>query len=58
MNVESLLQQFDVMVEAPSGAQKLRELILKLAGRGEVGPQDPGGGPAGALGGRDHGNFG
>ncbi len=41
MSPESLLQQFDVMAEAPNGVQKLRQLILQLAVRGQIVRQDP-----------------
>jgi type I restriction enzyme, S subunit len=36
----ALLEQFDVMAEAPGGVQRLRELILQLAVRGQLVPQD------------------
>jgi type I restriction enzyme S subunit len=46
---EALLRQFDAMAEAPNGAQKLRELILQLAVRGKLVPQEPSEEPASAL---------
>ncbi|HEY0018005.1 MAG TPA: hypothetical protein VGC13_16945 [Longimicrobium sp.] len=49
MSPETLLQQFDVMAEAPNGVQKIRELILQLAVRGMLVPQDPSDEPASVL---------
>lgn len=49
MTPEALLAQFDVMVEAPNGLQKLRELILQLAVRGKLVRQDPSDEPASML---------
>lgn len=49
MNTESLLRQFEVMADAPNGLQKLRELILRLAVRGKLVPQDPGDAPASQI---------
>jgi type I restriction enzyme S subunit len=46
---EKLLQQFDVMADAPNGVQKLRELILQLAVRGKLVPQNPADEPAPVL---------
>lgn len=38
-----------MLADAPNGVQKLRELILQLAVRGKLVPQDPSDDPAGAL---------
>jgi len=46
---EELLRQFDVMTEAPNGVQNLRDLILQLAVRGKLVPQDPTEEPASKL---------
>jgi type I restriction enzyme S subunit len=37
----ALLEQFNVMAQAPSGVQKVRELVLQLAMRGNLVRQDP-----------------
>lgn len=49
MTPKSLLQQFDVLAEAPNGVQKLRELVLELAVRGKLVPQDESDEPVGVL---------
>ncbi|CAN5148047.1 hypothetical protein BH24GEM2_BH24GEM2_07110 [soil metagenome] len=41
MSPDTLLQHFDAVADAPNGVQKLRELILQLAARGKLVPQDP-----------------
>jgi type I restriction enzyme S subunit len=43
---DTLLQHFDAVADAPTGVQKLRELILQLAVRGKLVPQDPSDEPA------------
>lgn len=49
MSPDSLLKMIDVMSEAPGGMQRLREMILQLAVRGKLVPQDPGDEPAREL---------
>lgn len=49
MNSESLQRQFEVMADAPNGMERLRELILELAVRGKLVPQDTREEPASAL---------
>jgi len=49
MNVETFLANFDRLAEAPNGIPKLRELILQLAVRGKLVPQDPEDEPASEL---------
>jgi type I restriction enzyme S subunit len=44
-----LLAAFDVLAEAPGGTQRLRALVLELAVRGKLVPQDPRDEPASAL---------
>jgi type I restriction enzyme S subunit len=46
---DTLLQHFDAVADAPNGVQKLRELILQLAVRGKLVPQDPSEEPASVL---------
>ena len=41
MNASTLLDNFDIIADAPGGVPKLRELILQLAVRGKLVPQDP-----------------
>lgn len=49
MSPETLLKHFDVLADAPGGLQRLRELILQLAVRGKLVPQDPNDEPASIL---------
>ncbi len=44
MNSATLLDNFDLLAEAPGGVPKLRELILQLAVRGTLVPQEKGSG--------------
>jgi type I restriction enzyme, S subunit len=49
VSLSILLEHFDAMADAPHAAQKLRDLILLLAMRGQLIPQDPSDEPATAL---------
>jgi type I restriction enzyme S subunit len=49
MNVETFLANFGHLAEAPNGIPKLRELILQLAVRGKLVPQDSNDEPASEL---------
>jgi len=49
MKIHTLLANFDRLAEAPHGIHKLRELILQLAVRGKLVPQDPNDEPASEL---------
>ena len=49
MNAATFLKQFEHLSEAPNGIPKLRELILQLAVRGKLVPQDPNDEPASEL---------
>jgi type I restriction enzyme S subunit len=44
-----LIDAFEVVAEAPDGVKRLRELVLQLAVRGKLVPQDAGDEPVGAL---------
>lgn len=46
MTPRELLDAFDVLAEAPNGIARLRELVLQLAVRGKLVPQDPSDRPA------------
>ena len=49
MKLETFFKHFDLLAEAPNGVQKLRELILDLAVRGKLVPQDENDEPAAVL---------
>ena len=49
MTVETFLANFEQLAVAPNGIPKLRELILQLAVRGKLVPQDPNDEPASEL---------
>ena len=49
MTADTFIQNFDLLAEAPGGIPKLRELILQLAVRGKLVPQDSRDEPAEAL---------
>jgi type I restriction enzyme S subunit len=49
MTPETFLAQFGHIADSPNGVQKLRELILDLAVRGKLVPQDPNDEPASEL---------
>lgn len=42
MDLKTFFEHFDTLAEAPNGIQRLRELILDLAVRGKLVPQDSG----------------
>ena len=39
MDLKTFFDNFEIMAEAPSGVQKLREMILQLAVQGKLVPQ-------------------
>jgi len=49
MTIQVLLKHFDRLAEAPSGIPNLRDMILQLATRGTLTPQDRGDEPASRL---------
>lgn len=49
MTPHDLIASFDVLAEAPNGVVRLRELVLELAVRGRLVPQDPDDEPASVL---------
>ncbi|HEY9816429.1 MAG TPA: restriction endonuclease subunit S [Candidatus Obscuribacterales bacterium] len=46
MDLKTFFEQFDTIAEAPGGIQRLRNLILDMAVRGKLVPQDPDDEPA------------
>ena len=49
MQAKQLMEQFALIADAPQGIQRLREMILQLAVRGKLVPQDPSDEPAAVL---------
>jgi type I restriction enzyme S subunit len=49
MDLKTFFEQFDTIAEAPGGIQRLRSLILDMAVRGKLVPQDPNDEPAEKL---------
>ena len=49
MTPHDLLAAFETLAEAPDGIARLRELVLQLAVRGKLVPQDPNDEPASVL---------
>ena len=49
METKSFLENFSTIVNAPGGIQRLREMILQLAVKGKLVPQDPNDEPASEL---------
>ena len=41
MTPQDLINAFETLADAPDGVKRLRELILQLAVRGRLVPQDP-----------------
>ena len=52
MTPQDLIAAFETLAEAPEGVTRLRELVLQLAVRGKLVPQEPGDEPASGLLGR------
>ncbi|HSR69323.1 MAG TPA: restriction endonuclease subunit S [Acidobacteriota bacterium] len=49
MKPQDLIAAFDTLAEAPDGVKRLRALVLQLAMRGRLVPQDPDDEPSGVL---------
>lgn len=49
MDLKTFFEHFDTLAEAPNGIQRLRELILDMAVRGKLVPQNPDEEPAQIL---------
>jgi type I restriction enzyme, S subunit len=49
MNAERLLQHFDRISEVPNAIPRLRQIVLELAVRGKLVPQDTGDEPVAEL---------
>ena len=49
MTPHDLIAAFELLAEAPDGIARLRELVLELAVRGKLVPQDPNDEPASVL---------
>ena len=49
MTAQDLIKAFDTLAESPNGIKRLRELVLQLAVRGKLVPQDPKDEPASKL---------
>ena len=49
MTPQKFIEVFDTVAEAPGGIERLRELVLQLAVRGKLVPQDAGDGPATSI---------
>jgi type I restriction enzyme, S subunit len=49
MTPHDLLAAFEILTDAPDGIARMRELVLQLAVRGKLVPQDPNDEPAGVL---------
>ena len=49
MTTQEFIEVFDTVAEAPGGIERLRELVLQLAVRGKLVPQDSSDEPASRL---------
>ena len=49
MTPRELIEAFETLADAPDGVKRLRELVLQLAVRGKLVPQDPADEPADTL---------
>ncbi len=49
MKVETFFQNFELLTDAPNAVTKLREVILQLAVKGKLVPQDSSNVPASVL---------